>query len=93
MQKCRAVQSALSPKAALPLSTPVRAQPHIQRRNLQDVFITRTGNPIIKVQGGRYVFISPGVTSMGTLSLTSELSLGRLSEVCFAGKIYAIERL
>lgn len=87
MQKCRAVQSALSSKAALPISTPVRAQPHIQRRNIQDVFITRTGSPIIKVQGGRYVFSRPSVAPMategrGALSLMSESSLGRLSEVC-----------
>ncbi|KAF3900666.1 NADH-ubiquinone oxidoreductase subunit [Trichophyton interdigitale] len=66
MQKCRAVQSALSPKAALPISAPVRAQPHIQRRNIQDVFITRTGSPIIKVQGGRYVFSRPSVAPMAT---------------------------
>lgn len=94
MQKCRAVQSALSPKAALPISAPVRAQPHIQRRNIQDVFITRTGSPIIKVQGGRYVFSRPSVAPMATegrgalanVGIVTRSSLGGM----LANNIYAI---
>ncbi|KAF7155172.1 hypothetical protein CNMCM5623_006599 [Aspergillus felis] len=50
MQKCRAVNSALGSRAFVPAP---RVQFHVQRRNLQDVAITRTGKPILKVQGGR----------------------------------------
>ncbi|EEP80586.1 NADH-ubiquinone oxidoreductase 40 kDa subunit [Uncinocarpus reesii 1704] len=56
MQKCRAVQGAFGSKAILaPPASSARLQPHVQKRSLQDIFITRTGTPIIKVQGGRYV--------------------------------------
>lgn len=50
MQKCRAVNSALGSKAFVPAP---RIQFQAQRRFLQDVAITRTGKPILKVQGGR----------------------------------------
>ncbi|KKK15697.1 hypothetical protein P175DRAFT_0443686 [Aspergillus ochraceoroseus IBT 24754] len=50
MQKCRAVNPVLGSKAFVP--TP-RVQSQVQRRNLQDVTITRTGKPLLKVQGGR----------------------------------------
>ncbi|RHZ69404.1 NADH-ubiquinone oxidoreductase 40 kDa subunit [Aspergillus turcosus] len=50
MQKCRAVNSALGSRAFVPAA---RVQFQVQRRNLQDVAITRTGKPILKVQGGR----------------------------------------
>ncbi|KAG2024327.1 hypothetical protein GB937_003980 [Aspergillus fischeri] len=50
MQKCRAVNSALGSRAFVPAP---RVQFQVQRRNLQDVAITRTGKPILKVQGGR----------------------------------------
>lgn len=50
MQKSRAINSALGSRAFNP--TP-RVQLHFQRRNLQDVAITRTGKPLLKVQGGR----------------------------------------
>ncbi|KDB21941.1 NADH-ubiquinone oxidoreductase 40 kDa subunit, mitochondrial [Trichophyton interdigitale MR816] len=77
MQKCRAVQSALSPKAALPISAPVRAQPHIQRRNIQDVFITRTGSPIIKVQGGRVApMATEGRGALANVGIVTRSSLG-----------------
>ncbi|KAL3461343.1 hypothetical protein BJX64DRAFT_277847 [Aspergillus heterothallicus] len=48
MQKCRAVNPVLGSRAFVP--TP-RVQFHVQRRNLQDVSITRTGKPLLKVQG------------------------------------------
>ncbi|OJJ49161.1 hypothetical protein ASPZODRAFT_91511 [Penicilliopsis zonata CBS 506.65] len=50
MQKCRVANSALGSRAFIP--TP-KVQFQVQRRNLQDVRITRTGKPILKVQGGR----------------------------------------
>ncbi|KAJ5621709.1 NADH-ubiquinone oxidoreductase 40 kDa subunit [Penicillium herquei] len=50
MQKSRAINSALGARAFAPAP---RVSVHIQRRNLQDVAITRTGKPILKVQGGR----------------------------------------
>ncbi|KAL2865525.1 uncharacterized protein BJX67DRAFT_373157 [Aspergillus lucknowensis] len=48
MQKCRVVNSTLGSRAVVP--TP-RVRFQVQRRNLQDVTITRTGKPILKVQG------------------------------------------
>ncbi|CAG8882229.1 unnamed protein product [Penicillium salamii] len=48
MQKTRTINSALG---ARPFSAP-RVQLQFQR-NLQDVAITRTGKPLVKVQGGR----------------------------------------
>ncbi|EHA18511.1 NADH-ubiquinone oxidoreductase 40 kDa subunit, mitochondrial [Aspergillus awamori] len=50
MQTSRAVNSAMGARAFVP-APKIRFQ--IQRRNLQDVAITRTGKPILKVQGGR----------------------------------------
>lgn len=50
MQKTRAINTALGSRAFAPAP---RVQLHFQRRNLQDVSITRTGKPILKVQGGR----------------------------------------
>ncbi|KAJ5125312.1 copper/iron-regulated glutamine amidotransferase [Penicillium atrosanguineum] len=50
MQKSRAINSALGSRAFAP--TP-RVTVMIQRRSLQDVAISRTGRPILKVQGGR----------------------------------------
>ncbi|KAM5475265.1 Protein-lysine N-methyltransferase efm5 [Microsporum audouinii] len=79
MQKCRVVQSALSSKAALPLSTPVRAQPHVQRRNIQDVFITRTGSPIIKVQGGRSSLGGHTATVFGATGFLGRYIVNRLA--------------
>lgn len=50
MQKSRAIHSALGSRVSAP--TP-RISVQFQRRSLQDVAITRTGKPILKVQGGR----------------------------------------
>lgn len=50
MQKSRAINSALG---ARPLAPAPRIQTHAQRRFLQDIAISRTGRPILKVQGGR----------------------------------------
>lgn len=54
MQKSRAINSFLGSRAFAPAP---RVQFQAQRRFLQDVSITRTGKPILKVQGGRYVLI------------------------------------
>ncbi|PGH26613.1 NADH-ubiquinone oxidoreductase 40 kDa subunit, mitochondrial [Polytolypa hystricis UAMH7299] len=59
MQKCRAVQGALGSKVLTSPPT-ARLQSRVQQRNIQDVFITRTGTPIIKVQGGSVI---PGHTA------------------------------
>ncbi|OQD74498.1 hypothetical protein PENDEC_c010G04626 [Penicillium decumbens] len=50
MHKSRAINSALGARAFAP--TP-RVTVMFQRRSLQDVAISRTGHPILKVQGGR----------------------------------------
>ncbi|KAJ5217403.1 hypothetical protein N7468_010411 [Penicillium chermesinum] len=50
MQKSRVMNSALGARSFAPAP---RVSVHIQRRNLQDVAITRTGKPIVRVQGGR----------------------------------------
>ena len=50
MEKCRAINSALGSRAFGPAP---KFQFQIQRRSLQDIAITRTGKPILKVQGGR----------------------------------------
>jgi NADH dehydrogenase (ubiquinone) 1 alpha subcomplex subunit 9 len=47
MQKSRTINSALTRPFA------PRVQVQFQRRSLQDVAITRTGKPLVKVQGGR----------------------------------------
>ncbi|PLB35856.1 NAD(P)-binding protein [Aspergillus candidus] len=48
MQKCRAANSILGSRAFVPAP---RVQFQLQRRNLQDVAITRTGKPLLKVPG------------------------------------------
>lgn len=50
MHKSRAIHSALGSRA---LASAPRSQFQVPRRFLQDVAITRTGKPILKVQGGR----------------------------------------
>lgn len=50
MHKTRAINSALGPRAFAPAP---RLSVQFQRRTLQDVSISRTGKPILKVQGGR----------------------------------------
>lgn len=53
MQKCRAFNGALGRKALVPAPVNRSVQFQLQQRNIQDVHITRTGKPILKVQGGR----------------------------------------
>ena len=53
MQKCRAFHSAMGARALAPAPASARVRLHMQQRNIQDVHITRTGKPILKVQGGR----------------------------------------
>lgn len=53
MQRCRAISGAWGSRVFTPAPTTTRVQFYVQRRNIQDVAITRTGKPILKVQGGR----------------------------------------
>ncbi|WEW60636.1 Protein-lysine N-methyltransferase efm5 [Emydomyces testavorans] len=80
MQKCRAVQGALGSKAFIsPAPSSARLQPHIQRRNVQDVFITRTGTPIIKVQGGRSALGGHTATVFGATGFLGRYIVNRLA--------------
>jgi hypothetical protein len=40
----------------------------MQRRALSDIAITRTGKPILRVQGGRFVASSPGPSFSDSVS-------------------------
>lgn len=75
MQKCRAINPVLGSRTFVP----TRVQFQAQRRFLQDVSITRTGKPLLKVQGGRYV---PNCSAIWCIALTSFL-IGHPSEVLY----------
>ncbi|EER23398.1 NADH-ubiquinone oxidoreductase 40 kDa subunit [Coccidioides posadasii str. Silveira] len=80
MQKCRAVQGALGSKAFRPSPTSSsRLQPYTQKRNVQDVFITRTGTPIIKVQGGRSSLGGHTATVFGATGFLGRYIVNRLA--------------
>lgn len=81
MQKCRAVQGALGSKALIPpQTTSARLQSHIQKRNIQqDVFITRTGTPLIKVQGGRSSLGGHTATVFGATGFLGRYIVNRLA--------------
>ncbi|KAL1956210.1 hypothetical protein VTO42DRAFT_7557 [Malbranchea cinnamomea] len=79
MQKSRAVQGALGSKAFLSPPVTTRFQPHIQRRNIQDVYITRTGTPIIKVQGGRSSLGGHTATVFGATGFLGRYIVNRLA--------------
>lgn len=49
----------MAPLPAAARSAPRAAQSIMQRRALSDIAITRTGKPIIRVQGGRSVASLP----------------------------------
>ncbi|KAF7591370.1 hypothetical protein BBP40_001596 [Aspergillus hancockii] len=75
MQKCRAVNSALGSRAFVP--APQVQQ--VQRRNLQDVAITRTGKPIVKVQGGRSSLGGHTATVFGATGFLGRYIVNRLA--------------
>ncbi|KAK2734814.1 NADH-ubiquinone oxidoreductase 40 kDa subunit [Myotisia sp. PD_48] len=77
MQKCRAVQG--GSKALGPLLAPVRYQPYTQKRCLQDVFVTRTGTPIVKVQGGRSSLGGHTATVFGATGFLGRYIVNRLA--------------
>ncbi|KAK2739704.1 NADH-ubiquinone oxidoreductase 40 kDa subunit [Onygenales sp. PD_40] len=79
MQKCRAIQGALGSRAAVTPLPAVRGQSHIQRRNIQDVYITRTGTPIIKVQGGRSSLGGHTATVFGATGFLGRYIVNRLA--------------
>lgn len=79
MQKCRAVQGALGSRAFLSPPATARIQPHVQRRFIQDVYVTRTGSPIIKVQGGRSSLGGHTATVFGATGFLGRYIVNRLA--------------
>jgi len=79
MQKCRAISGTLGPRVLGSPPTTVRVQSRIQRRNIQDVFITRTGTPILKVQGGRSSLGGHTVTVFGATGFLGRYIVSRLA--------------
>jgi NADH dehydrogenase (ubiquinone) 1 alpha subcomplex subunit 9 len=53
--------------------------PKIQRRNLQDIAITRTGKPIIRTQGGRSALGGHTVTVFGATGFLGRYIVNRLA--------------
>lgn len=79
MQKCRAISSAWGSRAFTPAPTTTRVQFYVQRRNIQDVAITRTGKPIIKVQGGRSSLGGHTATVFGATGFLGRYIVNRLA--------------
>ncbi|BDD55633.1 NADH-ubiquinone oxidoreductase 40 kDa subunit [Monascus purpureus] len=76
MQKCRAINPGLGSRALGPAS---RLQFQIQRRNIQDVAITRTGKPILKVPGGRSSLGGHTATVFGATGFLGRYIVNRLA--------------
>ncbi|PLN77315.1 putative NADH-ubiquinone oxidoreductase 39 kDa subunit [Aspergillus taichungensis] len=76
MQKCRAANSILGSRAFVPAP---RVQSQLQRRSLQDVAITRTGKPILKVPGGRSSLGGHTATVFGATGFLGRYIVHRLA--------------
>lgn len=76
MQRCRAINPGLGSRALGPAS---RLQFQIQRRDIQDVAITRTGKPILKVPGGRSSLGGHTATVFGATGFLGRYIVNRLA--------------
>ncbi|MCJ1249454.1 NADH-ubiquinone oxidoreductase 40 kDa subunit [Trapelia coarctata] len=77
MQKCWTTQASNGLRAAS--KSTCRKSSVDQRRGTQDVFITRTGKPIIKVQGGRSAIGGHTATVFGATGFLGRYIVNRLA--------------
>ncbi|KAL1975039.1 hypothetical protein VTN31DRAFT_5243 [Thermomyces dupontii] len=66
-------------RALAPAPASARVRLHMQQRNIQDVHITRTGKPILKVQGGRSSLGGHTATVFGATGFLGRYIVNRLA--------------
>ncbi|KAL4820670.1 hypothetical protein BDW67DRAFT_152954 [Aspergillus spinulosporus] len=76
MQKSRAINPVLGSRAFVPNP---RIQFQAQRRFLQDITITRTGKPLLKVQGGRHSLGGHTATVFGATGFLGRYIVNKLA--------------